>query len=98
MGFPEADAVGQAIAAVRAGEQIEKEILVALVERTQALGDDLDCGRSRPSLAGGVRGGTSGGVSFSVSLRPPVTVDFSASGASGEQNCRKSSAKSLAVV
>ena len=41
-GLPEPEALGQAVAVARAGQELEEEVGVVLVERPQALGDDLD--------------------------------------------------------
>ena len=41
-GLPEPEALGQAVAVARAGQQLEEEVGVVLVERPQPLGDDLD--------------------------------------------------------
>jgi len=40
--FPEPEALGQAVAVARTGQELEEKMGVVLVERPQALGDDLD--------------------------------------------------------
>ena len=41
-GLPEPEALGQAVAVARAGQQLQEEVGVVLVEGPQSLGDDLD--------------------------------------------------------
>ena len=56
--LPEADAIGQAVAVARAGQQFEKKIGIFRIERPQTLGNDAN----RPAL--GVGGGNRGGGSL----------------------------------
>ena len=52
-GLPEPEALGQAVAIAGAGQELEEEVGVVLVERPQPLGDDLDGGPTRGRIRGG---------------------------------------------
>ena len=53
-GLPEPEALGQAIAIARAGQELQEEVGIVLVERPQSLGDDLDR-FTRGRILGGAR-------------------------------------------
>ena len=65
--FPETDALRQAVPVVGAWEQLQEEVGVALVERSQALGHDLD-----DALAFGSGGGSGNRVGGTYGMR----IDF----------------------
>ncbi len=53
--LPEPETLGQAIAIARAGQQLQEEVGIVLVERPQSLGDDLDRFNARGRILGGAR-------------------------------------------
>jgi len=60
--FPEADRFRQSVAIARAGQQLQEKVGVVRVERTKALGDNLDWQAVGRSGGGGVGGGVAAGV------------------------------------
>ena len=96
-GLPEPEALGQAVAVAGAGQELQEEVGVVAVERPQALGDDLD-GRGRRSRA--ARGG--GAVASAGRARRRATAPGAVAGspdaASAWRKCRRSSARSRAVL
>ena len=73
-GLPEPEALGQAVAVAGAGQQLEEEVGVVLVERPQPLGDDLD---GRPVGVGPRRRGRCGVASW---VEPGGGADRAGSG------------------
>ena len=61
-GLPEPERIGQAVAVAGAGEELEEEVGVVLVERPQPLGDDLDGGAAVGVGVGPRRGGVRRGL------------------------------------
>ena len=96
-GLPEPDALGQAVAVARAGQQLQEEVGVVLVERPQSLGDDLDrsVDRSRIARRSQAEGVTSG--SSRVAGRRSRSRLGDDRACAVWRKCRRSSARSRAV-
>ena len=96
--LPEPQALGQAVSVAGVGEQFEEEIGVVAIERPQALGDDLDGRCARVRMHGAGTGGVASWVEPCGGKTGPGPFAEGPGATSPWRNCRKSSARSRAVL